>query len=264
MLFENRVRAESFGAAAELYDRSRPTYPAELFDFLLGAHPRRVLDVGCGTGIVAALLAERGCDVLGVEPDARMALIARDKGFEVEVSHFETWTDAGRRFDLVTSGQAWHWIDPTTGLVKAATALRPGGRIALFWNLSRLPEPLSAALDAVYARFAPELAGRSTALGHYSDRGGGTVASLRGSGDFAALEERSFAWSRSYTTAEWLAQLPTHSDHRTMPEAERAALLDAVGAAIDAQGGAFEMTYDVVLVTAVRRSPGETHPGPGA
>ena len=82
MLFEDRSRAESFGDIAEAYDRARPSYPPALFDDLLADGARTVLDVGCGTGIVAALLAARGCDVLGVEVDERMAQVARAKGIE--------------------------------------------------------------------------------------------------------------------------------------------------------------------------------------
>ena len=73
MLFEERHRAESFGGVAELYDRARPSYPPALIEELLSDGPRQVLDVGCGTGIAGALLAMRGCEVLGVEVDERMA-----------------------------------------------------------------------------------------------------------------------------------------------------------------------------------------------
>jgi SAM-dependent methyltransferase len=100
VLFEQRSRAESFGAVAGLYDRVRPSYPRTLLDDLLSDDPADVLDVGCGTGIVAALLAARGCSVLGVEIDPRMAQLAGAKGLTVEVARFERWNDAGRRFDL--------------------------------------------------------------------------------------------------------------------------------------------------------------------
>jgi len=46
--------------------------------------------------------------------------------------------------------------------------------------------------------------------------------------------------------------LPTHSDHRTLPPAQLADLLDAVGQVIDRFGGSFSMHYDTVLLTAVR------------
>ena len=79
-------RATIFGAEAERYDRTRPDYPAELVDALVPRAPMSVLDVGCGTGIASRLFAQRGCSVLGVEADARMAAVATARGTAVEVS----------------------------------------------------------------------------------------------------------------------------------------------------------------------------------
>ncbi|MEU6787352.1 class I SAM-dependent methyltransferase [Nonomuraea angiospora] len=124
----DRARATSFGSVAEQYDRYRPECPDELIDELTASRPTRVLDVGCGTGKVARTLARRGLTALGVEADERMADVARGHGIEVEVAPFETWDDAGRRFDLMTCGDAWHWIDPDAGIAKAARVLDPGAR----------------------------------------------------------------------------------------------------------------------------------------
>ena len=77
-----------------------------------------MLDVGCGTGKVARGLLARGLDVLGVELDPRMAALARAHGVEVEVAAFEDWDDRGRTFDLITFGDAWHWIDPAARLAQ--------------------------------------------------------------------------------------------------------------------------------------------------
>jgi SAM-dependent methyltransferase len=87
--------------------------------------------VGCGTGIAARQFQAAGCRVLGVDPDARMADLARRGGIEVEVARFEAWDPAGRDFDAVIAGQAWHWVDPVAGAAGAARALRPGGRLAV-------------------------------------------------------------------------------------------------------------------------------------
>ena len=51
--------AGSFDAAAELYERARPSYPQQAVDWLLESAPRRVLDLGAGTGKLTRLLAGR-------------------------------------------------------------------------------------------------------------------------------------------------------------------------------------------------------------
>src|ERR1700742_1269450 len=99
-----RERRLVFGEVAELYDRHRPTYPAELVDDLValagldGSRP--VLEVGAGTGKATVLFASRGIPVIAVEPSAEMAAVAaRNAGaagtVEIEQSDFEAWDPRG-------------------------------------------------------------------------------------------------------------------------------------------------------------------------
>jgi SAM-dependent methyltransferase len=244
------ARAGSFGEDAEAYDRARPGYPPALADFLAAGGGIDVLDVGCGTGKLGRLLAERGCVVLGVEHDERMAEVARRHGLDVEVAAFESWDDGGRRFDLVASAQAWHWIEPAVGPAKAAEVLRPGGRLAVIWNLIAHEPAMRAALDAAYERHMPGLAS-SVVLGlDVVDEG---LAGVDETGAFGPQSVRRDVWEHTYTSAEWLDQLPTHSDHRILAPDVRAALLGAIGAAIDANGGYLTVTYTTLCITATRR-----------
>jgi SAM-dependent methyltransferase len=252
MLFEDRSRAESFGAIAELYDRVRPSYPDELIDALLQDGPQSVLDVGCGTGIVAALLAQRGCDVLGVEVDERMAEVASKRGIAVEVAPFEGWDARGRAFDLLVAGQAWHWIDPVAGAQKAAALLRPGARLGLFWNFGSPPRELAELFAPIYARLAPGVESYSVLLGGSDARADTAVAGIAESGAFDVPWVRTFAWSRRHDTAQWLEILQTHSDHQAMEPQQRERLLAEIGEAVDSTGGKFEMPYEAVLVSALR------------
>jgi 2-polyprenyl-3-methyl-5-hydroxy-6-metoxy-1,4-benzoquinol methylase len=112
-MHDPRQAAQSFGSAPERYDRARPRYPDVLIERIIAAAPGRlVLDVGVGTGIVARQFQAAGCQVLGIDPDARMAEFAQRSGVEVEVSRFEAWDGAGRKFDAVVCGESWHWLDP--------------------------------------------------------------------------------------------------------------------------------------------------------
>jgi SAM-dependent methyltransferase len=253
VLFEDRSRAESFGAEAELYDRARPSYPPAVVEALLADGAKRVLDVGCGTGIAGALLAARGCTVLGVEVDARMAEVARAKGIEVEVAPFEIWETGARFFDLVISAQAWHWIEPRAGAAKAAAVLSEGGRISAFWNLGDPPAQVRRLFAPIYARLEPGFEELSVALGAPEARAAATLAGIADCGEFGPAAIRTFAWSQAYETAGWVEHLHTHSDHQLLEPARRERLLGAVADAIDQLGGSFEMRYETVLVSARRR-----------
>jgi SAM-dependent methyltransferase len=253
VLFEDRSRAESFGAVAAQYDRARPSYPPALVDALLADGARSVLDVGCGTGIAAALFVARGCAVLGVDVDARMAELARAKGLEVELARLEDWDPRGRQFDLLTSAQAWHWIDPRAGAARAAQALRAGGRVGVFWNFGDPPPHVRELLSPIYARLAPGVESYSVLFGNRDGRVQEARAGIEDSGAYGPVETARFPWSKRYDTAGWLEQLATHSDHHALAPAQRQRLLKAVGEAIDAIGGSFEMPYATVLVSARRR-----------
>jgi SAM-dependent methyltransferase len=257
-----REVAESFGADATRYNRARPGYPGALVDRIIAASPspspgssRDVLDVGCGTGIAARLFQAAGCRVLGVDPDARMAELARQTGLEVEVATFEAWDPAGRAFDVVVAGQAWHWVDPVAGAAKAAQALRPGGRLALFWNSFQPPPDVGKAVAAAYRRVLPDFPAFQRGLPGpeaYSLLCGKAADGMRQAGAFGEPERWRFDWDRLYTRDEWLDTVPTFGGYSKLPPAQQQELLAGIGAALDAVGGSFTMHYATVAVTAAR------------
>jgi SAM-dependent methyltransferase len=253
MIFEDRARAGSFGVDAAQYDRARPGYPSELFDDLLPDGKCSVVDVGCGTGIVARLLGERSCSVIGVEPDPRMAEIARGSGLTVEISTFEEWDSRGRVFDALTAGQSWHWVNPAQGAEKTAAVLRPGGRFGVFWNGLRHDEDVAAGFERIYSRLAPQLLLDSVALGTARPSEDTAEPAFIHVGRFTRLQTHSYTWQRSYTTNAWLDELPTHSDHRTLPPHVLANVLEAVGELIDGLGGEIVVHYTTAGLFGERR-----------
>jgi SAM-dependent methyltransferase len=248
--------AESFGADAERYERVRPRYPDELVDRIVAASPGPdVLDVGCGTGIAARQFQAAGCRVLGVDPDPRMVDMARRRGVDSEVAAFETWDPAGRTFDTVTAAQSWHWVEPVAGAAKAARVLRPGGRLAAFWNVYQPPPELGESFTAIYERLAPGLAFYRLilpGLDGYSTLFAAAADGVRRAGGFGEVEQWRFDWDQPYTRDEWLDQVPTFGGHNALEPATLDELLAAIGSAVDAVGGAFTMRYIAVVVTAAR------------
>lgn len=254
--------AESFGVDPERYDRARPRYPDALVERIVAAGPGRdVLDVGCGTGIEARQFLAAGCTVLGVDPDARMAEFARRTGVEVEVATFEAWDPAGRVFDAVVAGQAWHWVDPVAGVAKAAQVLRPGGRLAVFGHVFDAPPEAREALASALRRVVPDSpvnlpsSGNGparTAMDIYQAMFASAADGIRQAGGFGEPEQWRFDWEQSYTRDEWLDLLPTTGALTQLPPDKLAEVLEDVGAAIDKVGGGFTMPYTTLAATAVR------------
>jgi SAM-dependent methyltransferase len=258
-----RRAAESFGIDPARYDRTRPPYPEAMIERITAAAPGGdFLDVGCGTGIVARQFRAAGRTVLGVDPDARMADFARGTGLQVEVATFEAWEPAGRTFDAVVSGTAWHWIDPVAGAAKAARVLRPGGVLAPFGHVYQLPPTVAQALATAYHRVVPDSpinfaspAGKSI-LDAYQGLYAKAADGIREAGGFGEPELWRYGWERLYTRDEVLDLVPTSGGLASLPQNDVAQILAAVGAAVDELGGTVTLSYATWGLTAIRSTPG--------
>lgn len=126
----------NFGAEAGAYRAFRPRWPGEVFTRILARVPaprRRAVDLGAGTGMVAHALVEHVEEVAAVEPDERM-LAQLEPHARLRAAHARA-EDA--RFepaslDLVTVGNAFHWMDGAAVLARVHGWLRPGGCLAVF------------------------------------------------------------------------------------------------------------------------------------
>ncbi|MFF1923293.1 class I SAM-dependent methyltransferase [Streptomyces sp. NPDC058221] len=252
-----RQTAESFGVDAQRYDRARPAYPDDLVARIVARSPGPdVLDVGCGTGIAARQFQAAGCDVLGIEPDDRMAGLAQARGLEVETATFEDWEPAGRRFDALVAAQSWHWVDPSVGAVKAARVLRPRGRLAIFGHVFEPPAEVAEPFAAAFRRVAPDspFSGQPARRPLELYRAGyeQIADGIRETERFHEPEQWRFDWEQSCTRDQWLNLLPTTGALTRLPPGPLAEILGAVGDAIDALGGRFTMQYTTLATSAVR------------
>lgn len=156
--------SDRFLGRVESYAKYRPSYPSAAIDLLearCGLKPRAAaVDVGSGTGILAALLLKRGARVFGIEPNREMRAYADlmlGGEFHSESGTAENTHMPDGFFDLLVAGQSFHWFDPQKTRVEALRILKPGASAALLWN--ERPKGLVPFLEdyeALLRRYAPE------------------------------------------------------------------------------------------------------------
>ena len=123
-----------FATGGAEYAEHRPTYPAELADVLASSVPDRELavDVGCGTGQLTRLLAERFDAVVGVDPSAsQIDAAAGPPNIEYRVGSAESLPVADGSASSVTAAQAAHWFDLPAFYNEVQRIARPGALLAL-------------------------------------------------------------------------------------------------------------------------------------
>jgi ubiquinone/menaquinone biosynthesis C-methylase UbiE len=131
-------RRPDFGKRASTYDRLRPADAnwRELLEVLVRAGDldgRRVLDVGCGTGLVAAALAERA-RVTGVDPEPEMLAVARGRvppEVELRQAPAEELPFEDASFDAAVLRLVVHLVDRSRAFPELRRVLAPGGRLVV-------------------------------------------------------------------------------------------------------------------------------------
>jgi len=122
---------------ADVLDDERSDADAEVVARLLSLRPgMRVLDVPCGEGRIAGRLAQRGCEVVGLDSSRPFLALARDRYPEVTFEHGDMRAlPYDGEFDAVVNWfTSFGYFDAATNdavLAGFARALRPGGRLAI-------------------------------------------------------------------------------------------------------------------------------------
>lgn len=157
---------------SDFYERAGASAVADhlqpAFERRLGG-ARRVLDVGCGGGVLARRLSAAGREVVGVDPSPAQVDRARAAGVVVEQAGAEQLPFADESFDAVVSScSIKHWRDRPAGLAECLRVLRPGGplvvgeidgdadarRLRRFAADSRVPRGLKPIYPVLYPAFA--------------------------------------------------------------------------------------------------------------
>jgi len=218
---EARRRAASFGSVAQAYAENRPEYPREAVAWLAGGSPANVLELGSGTGKLTRPLTALGHRVVATDPQVTMLdeLKRAAPGARRVAARAETIPLASGVVDLVISAQAFHWFDQERALPEIARVLRPGGVLALVWNIGDFKVP--------WVRKVLGL------IGMTADEEG---EPLEGSDLFAVQERRTFRHWQKFDRESLVGYISSSSHAAVMPPDERAALLSEVAAIYDSYG----------------------------
>jgi SAM-dependent methyltransferase len=125
---------DHFSTRSSDYAAYRPTYPLALVDHLasLCARTDVALDVGCGTGQLSVLLAERFAHVIATDASAQqIEKAAAHERVEYRVAPAEHSSLPEHSVDLITAAQAAHWFDRPAFYAEARRVGRPGAILAL-------------------------------------------------------------------------------------------------------------------------------------
>jgi SAM-dependent methyltransferase len=239
------IATAGFGSSAHLYDMGRPGYPSAAIRWLsrrAGLRPgTRVVDLAAGTGKLSHALTATGAEVVAVEPLEAMRR-AIPSGIRAVEGTAEAIPLAPASVDAVTVGQAFHWFNGSAALAEIHRILRPGGALALLWNVRRMEDPIHAAIEELIAPYCDAVPRhRTTKWREAFER-----TSL-----FAPLDEADFPNEQRLDAEGLAARVGSISAIGALPERERGQVLDRVRSL--AASGEVTLRYRCQVQVADRR-----------
>jgi 2-polyprenyl-3-methyl-5-hydroxy-6-metoxy-1,4-benzoquinol methylase len=131
----------------------------DLILHLVGHHGDRALDVGCGQGLLARLLAERFDEVVAIDPDRQSLADARALGedqprIEYVEGDVMSYAFDGESFDCITAVASLHHLPLEPALVRFRDLLKPGGFLVVIglYRESGIADYVNAAIALPISR----------------------------------------------------------------------------------------------------------------
>lgn len=256
----------TFRATREAYDKHIGRYGTELGRRLLAfagiATEQRILDVGCGTGLLTAQMAATvgAANVAAVDPSEPFATATRARvaGVNVCAGRAERLPFLDASFDAVLSQLVVNFLsDAVAGVAEMRRVTRPGGMVAAcvwdyaegmtllraFWDAARRIDPDSRRVDEAVTM-------------HYCDPG--ELATLWRAAGLRDVESAAMTVSAQYADIEdaWRPFLagvaPSGAYVATLDEAARTALREEFAARLGSPAGPFALTARAWAVGGLR------------
>ncbi len=241
-----------FDTIPEQFDRFRPRYSQELFDFLISfaaiGPDKKVLEIGPGTGQATDPILQTGCDYHAIELGEHLCAKMQEKygpypNFHIVNDDFITYDFGPQQFDMIYSAATIQWIPEAVAFSKTFDLLKPGGVLAMMLTRSDYKTPneeLYARIQKLYDQYyKPEIPYTHGSF-KYSN------APAYG---YEGFQEYDFHGRREMDPDTYVAFCGTHCDHIVIPEPYKTLFFDGLRTVVAENGGrvVFEDTYVLYL-----------------
>ncbi len=254
----------TFDSAALDYDKSRPAYPADIYEDIRRYKPippgSSVLEIGVGTGKASRPILDTRCHWTGLEPGERLAALARCRyqayeSFSLLNRTFQDFHGDDGSFDLIYAATAFHWIPEDYGYRRVFDLLKPGGAFARFAYHAG-PDRGRGALEAEIRALYRKYMGTESPPAAFGEEDARKLAEKALAYGFVDIRHSLYHRTKDFTADAYMALLRTYPDHRKMEPSDRRALFDGIHCAIRRHGGIMTVYYTMDLELARKPSVG--------
>lgn len=247
---------DTFQNIVDVYDKARPRYPQTLLNDILCFSDvssfQTGLEVGAGTGQATEMFIDKIEQLDVVEVGEKQVEFLnhkfKDRNVFAYKSYFEDF-DTVKKYDLIYSATAFHWVDANIGYPKAWSMLNNGGTMAVFWHMFSVTfhdEGLFKGLNRIDKKYMPD-----HSLG-FDDKGIEEVKKRRisqiQSGNFFSVSNiKEYRWNDKYDADRYSLLLESFSSTQKLPENKKLQYLHEVKQYINENGGNVVVPQHVML-----------------
>lgn len=264
---DNSFLKNTFSKVINDYDMARPNYPEAVYQQIIHfsdiKENANILEVGAGTGQATDLFVSSNrrksierinqfyLDVLEVS-DEQVAFLKNKyhkyPQITVKKDYFEEYSP-DKQYDLIYSATAFHWVKSEIGYPKAWEMLKPGGTLAVFWQMSSVTyydDGIFMGLNAIKRKYLPNesLGFDAQGIKKVKEK---RINQIQSGGCFRMPEVYEFRWVDTYDADRYATLVNTYSSTQTLQLDARNAYLEEIRRYINNNGGIVMLPQLVML-----------------